>query len=230
MNHFHKTIRISLLLFVFLCTGLSANAQDTRDIALKVVNKRGRPVSNIVVQSRKTDKVGMTDRTGLFVFSDMADNDTISVNLPKYGKTHIPVTGMEYIEVKVRSSMHYSYNDNSGQSVMITKDMMGSNSTLDVQAMLKRRTYSSLAELLKGQVPGLVVSTTGGTASARIRGVSSLNSSNEALVVVDGRSIGTLNDVNSWVNIHDVKTIEVVKDGAGWGVRGANGVILIKTR
>jgi len=172
----------------------------------------------------------MTDKTGLFVFNNMADNDTISVILPKYGKTFIPVKGMEFIVVTVRSSAHYSYNNNSGQSVVIQKDRMGSNSTLDVQAMLQRRTYSSVAELLKGQVPGLIVSTSGGSASARMGGVSSINSSNEALVVLDGKEIGTLNEANLMINVHDVKTIEVVKDGAGWGVRGANGVIVIKTR
>jgi len=230
MNYFHKTISTSLLFFAFLCTGMNLNAQDTRDIALKVLNKRGRPVSNIVVQSGRTDNAGMTDRTGLFVFSGMADNDTVIVNLPKYGKTFIPVTGMEYIEVRVRSSMHYSYNDHLGQSVMIKKDMMGSSSTLDVQAMLKRRTYSSLAELLKGQVPGLIVSSSGGNASAKMGGISSINSGSEALVVVDGRAVGTLNDANSWVNVHEIKTIEVIKDGAGWGVRGANGVIVVNTR
>jgi len=230
MNNFHKIIGAILLLFAFQSAGMNVNAQDTRDISLKVLNNRGRPVSNIVVHSGKTDKAGMTDRTGLFIFNDMADSDTIIVSLPRYGQTYIPVTGMEYIEVRVRSSMQYSYNNNSGQSVVITKNAQGMTNTLDVPAMLKRRNYSSLADLLKGQVSGLLITTSGNTASATIGGVSSINSGTEALVVVDGRAVGTLNDANSWVNVHEIKTIEVVKDGAGWGVRGANGVIVVNTR
>ena len=219
------------LLFTFLCTGMSANAQDmeNRDISLKILNKKGRPVSSIVVQSKKTNSVGMTDRKGLFVFKGIADNDTIAVNLPKYGKTLIPVAGMDSLVVTVRSSVHYSYNDYSGQSVMIKKDRMGST-TLDVQAMLKRRTYNSVADLLRGQVPGLIISSDRGSASARFGGPTSINSNNEALVVIDGMAVGTLNDANLRLNVYDVKTIEILKDGAGWGVRGANGVIIIKTR
>jgi len=234
MKTLHQIISTSLLLSAFICTGMNASAQDAgfpdRDISLQVLNKRGRPVNNIVVQSQKTDKAGMTDRSGLFVFRNMADNDTIAVILPKYGKTLIPVTGMDHLSVTVRSSIHYSYNDNTGQSVVITKDRMGTSSTLDVQAMLKRRTYSSLADLLKGQVPGLIISSDHGSASARFGGPSSIRSSNEALVVLDGMAIGTLNEANSRVNVFDVKTIETLRDGAGWGVRGANGVIIVNTR
>jgi len=50
MKTFHQIISTSLLL-AFLSTGINANAQDARDISLKVLNKRGRPLSNIVVQS-----------------------------------------------------------------------------------------------------------------------------------------------------------------------------------
>jgi len=234
MKTIHQIICRSLLLFAFLCTGTNVGAQDAdfpnRDISLQILNKRGRPVSNIVANSQKTNEAGMTDRSGLVTFRNMSDSDTVIVNLPKYGKTFIPVAGMEHIAIALRSSVRYSYVDNSGQSVMITKDRMGTATKLDVQAMLQRRTYSSLAELLKGQVPGLIVATDRGSASARFGGPSSLNSSNEALVVIDGMVIGTLNDANQRVNVYDIKTIETVRDGAGWGVRGANGVIIVNTR
>ena len=234
MKTIHQIICRSLLLFAFLCTGTNVGAQDAdfpnRDISLQILNKRGRPVSNIVANSQKTNEAGMTDRSGLVTFRNMSDSDTVIVNLPKYGKTFIPVAGMEHIAIALRSSVRYSYVDNSGQNVMITKDRMGTATKLDVQAMLQRRTYSSLAELLKGQVPGLIVATDRGSASARFGGPSSLNSSNEALVVIDGMVIGTLNDANQRVNVYDIKTIETVRDGAGWGVRGANGVIIVNTR
>ena len=62
------------------------------------------------------------------------------------------------------------------------------------------------------------------------RGPASINSSNAPLVVVNGSAIGTLDEANRMVNIYDIATIEVKKNASEWGVRGANGVILIKTR
>jgi TonB-dependent SusC/RagA subfamily outer membrane receptor len=74
----------------------------------------------------------------------------------------------------------------------------------------------------------------GGGVSVQIRGRSSFSLSNEPLFVVDGVPItpgphGTL----SWLNPHDIASIEVLKDAAStamYGVRGSNGVIVIKTK
>src|SRR6266480_1019467 len=74
----------------------------------------------------------------------------------------------------------------------------------------------------------------GGGIAVQIRGPTSLSLSNAPLYVVDGVPIkpgpnGTL----SWINPNDIASIEVVKDPAGtamYGVRGANGVIIITTK
>jgi len=214
----NQIISTSLLIIAFLCVNMDAIAQNSpnRDISLKVLDKKGRPVENILVQSLNTGKAGITDRTGLFVFRDMADSDTISVRLPKYGDTRIPVTGMDSIVVKVRSSVQYSMNKSDGQSVVVGKNTLESSTTLNVPEMLKKRSYQSLSELVQGHFIK--------------RGVSSLNSSTAPLVVLDGRAVGTLGEVSPIINVHDIKTIEIQKDGFQWGARGANGVIVVKTR
>ncbi|HSU17198.1 TonB-dependent receptor plug domain-containing protein [Longimicrobium sp.] len=90
-------------------------------------------------------------------------------------------------------------------------------------------------ELLRGRVAGVQVTVlpTGGI-SVRIRGRTSLSASEEPLYVVDGSTVhaepgGAL----TWLDPHDIDRIEVLKDPgetAFYGVRGANGVILITTR
>jgi TonB-dependent SusC/RagA subfamily outer membrane receptor len=90
-------------------------------------------------------------------------------------------------------------------------------------------------ELFAGRFPGVEVLRlpTGGI-SVRIRGQTSVNASTEPLYVVDGIPIqpdpgGALR----WLSPRDVARIEVLKDigsTAFYGVRGANGVILITTR
>lgn len=83
--------------------------------------------------------------------------------------------------------------------------------------------------------PGVVVSRTNdGGIAVRIRGTTSLIGGNEPLYVVDGIPVqpgpnGSLNGVNPY----DIESIEVLKDPAStamYGVRGANGVIVIKMK
>jgi TonB-dependent SusC/RagA subfamily outer membrane receptor len=92
-----------------------------------------------------------------------------------------------------------------------------------------------IEKVLAGRVSGVVVSSApGGGISVRIRGVSSFSGNNEPLYVIDGVPIqagpgGSL----SGINPHDIESIRVLKDPADltmYGSRGANGVILIKTK
>jgi len=86
-----------------------------------------------------------------------------------------------------------------------------------------------------GRFPGVSV-TRGpdGSLSVRIRGTTSIRASSEPLYVIDGVEIqpgpgGSL----AGINPNDIATIEVVKDPAGeamYGVRGANGIVVIKTK
>jgi len=109
---------------------------------------------------------------------------------------------------------------------------------------------SSLTDALQGAMSNVDVLTgadPGGKSSIRIRGTSSLNASSEPLFVVDGVplpvdvsgdfSFATANsdDYGELLNISpsDIESIEVLKDAAAtavWGSKGANGVLLIKTK
>lgn len=90
-------------------------------------------------------------------------------------------------------------------------------------------------EMLVGRFAGVeVIPIPGGGISVRIRGATSVNASTEPLFVVDGMAVhaepgGAL----KWLAPQDVQRIEVLKDPgstAFYGVRGANGVILITTK
>ena len=92
-----------------------------------------------------------------------------------------------------------------------------------------------IEQLLASRFTGVQTSRTShGGLSLRIRGVGSFLSSNEPLVVVDDVPIqigdgATLRAINP----RDIASIEVIKDPAGlalYGVRGANGVIVIRTK
>jgi len=90
-------------------------------------------------------------------------------------------------------------------------------------------------ELLEGRFAGVqLLRLPNGGISVRIRGQTSVNAGGEPLFVLDGMPVeaepgGAL----KWLDPHDIARIEVLKDPAQtsfYGVRGANGVILITTK
>ena len=200
-----------------------------RDVYLQITKKRGRPVKDIVVYSASTGMSGVTDRSGLFLFKNMSEIDSITVLLPVYGETVFPITSdMDSIVVILRSSRLYSYKDGDGQTIFVKKESQNEpNTVFDVQAMLQQSRYSSLIDMLRGHVAGLDINSSG---VANIRGISTITGAIEPIVVLDGSVIGTLNEANSMVNINELKTVEVLKSAPEWGMRGANGVIVITSR
>jgi len=88
--------------------------------------------------------------------------------------------------------------------------------------------YDNIYELIRGRFPGVTVDGTSGSYRIYIRGAQSINSSNEVLFVVDGSPV---NNVYGLLPCH-IRSISVLKDGmtSMYGVRGANGVILIESK
>ena len=92
-----------------------------------------------------------------------------------------------------------------------------------------------IEKALAGRVAGVVVSRTpDGGIAVRIRGGTSIYGNNEPLYVVDGVAIQAgPNGALTGINPYDIESIRVLKDAAEtamYGSRGANGVIIIKTK
>jgi len=90
-------------------------------------------------------------------------------------------------------------------------------------------------ELLEGRVAGVrVVRSPDGGVSLRIWGPSSIYGDNEPLYVLDGMPVNVAPGQGLfWLDPNDVERIEILKDVSAlamYGVRGANGVVLITTR
>ncbi|MFN2565643.1 MAG: TonB-dependent receptor plug domain-containing protein [Gemmatimonadaceae bacterium] len=100
---------------------------------------------------------------------------------------------------------------------------------------IERSPDQPIEQVLQAKVPGVwVTRTPDGGIAVQIRGTTSILGSNAPLYVIDGVAIqpgpgGALNGVNPY----DIESIEVLKnpaDTAMYGMRGANGVIVVKTK
>ncbi|HEX2092416.1 MAG TPA: TonB-dependent receptor plug domain-containing protein [Longimicrobiaceae bacterium] len=100
----------------------------------------------------------------------------------------------------------------------------------------ERAPVAHVEELLMGRFAGVeVIRGAGGNFSVRIRGTRSVMGSNEPLYVIDGMPVQTsgIGSPLTGINPHDILRIDVLKDAGStaiYGVRGANGVIVITTR
>ncbi|MDX1429084.1 MAG: TonB-dependent receptor plug domain-containing protein, partial [Rhodothermales bacterium] len=121
-----------------------------------------------------------------------------------------------------------------GYGTQSESDISGSVATVDAEEALKERPAGTLEELLKGRVSGVRVTREGGGLAIRIRGRTSISGGNDPLYVLDDVPIvPDPGGVISFLNPHDIESITVLKDASStaiYGARGANGVILIKTK
>ena len=100
---------------------------------------------------------------------------------------------------------------------------------------LERAGDDAIVKTLSNKVAGVSVSITAdGSLAVRIRGANSIHGDGEPLYVIDGTCVhGGPGGALQGINPHDIESIEVLKDAASlsfYGVRAANGVIVIKTK
>lgn len=228
-----KTIR---LVCIILCTVASINIQaqlPTRDLSVQVINKRGKPVQQIVVQTLNTGNVGITDKNGQYTFINIDNNEIIRIFLPGQTPVDLPVHGLDSLQVVYTKKQVHFYNMKGEEQIDIGYGSVSKRSNtipanqLDIEEIVRQTNPKDLFDLMAGRIAGVEI---GPGRTVKIRGTGTINSSTEPLVVIDGTPAGTLAEADSMLNIHDIKSISVLKEGAIYGSRGANGVILITTK
>ena len=171
-----------------------------------------------------------TDKFGIFVFSNISLNDTLFVG-NKRGKNAmaIPVNGYPFVAIQSHKG-----NFRSNHDAVLAEQIMRQ---IDLHAEVERRKNTSVLkkeEIEKSgcrDLPCLLARFSGVTVNQENRvfigGPSSLQSSTGAIIVLDG-VIGA-EDISS-ISINDVEEIYVSRDASMYGVRGANGAVVIRTK
>ena len=100
---------------------------------------------------------------------------------------------------------------------------------------IRRSPGQSLEQLLLARVPGLAIERApDGHSKLVLRGKNTILGDDEILFVVNGIPLGPAVTGNlAAVDIHDIETVQVLRDAvatAAYGVRGANGVLIIRTK
>ena len=229
--------RFLLVFMLGIFMSLSAVAQQ---ITVKghVQDQTGEPVVYATVAVLGTNTLVNTDVSGNFNVKAQAGADL-----------RISYIGCKTVVEKAKPTMLIVLQDNStlkeavviGYGVAKKNDLTGSVTAIKPDEK-NRGMVVNAQDLMKGKIAGVNVTPDGGTpgagASIRIRGGSSLNASNNPLIVIDGLAMDNdgvkgLSNPLSMVNPADIATFTVLKDASAtaiYGSRGSNGVIIITTK
>lgn len=212
------------LLFVLAPFVLSAQ-QSSSDVPFNglVKDLSGKGVK-VRVFVKNSDKRTVADREGRFGLTNLKPNDTLLLQYRRE-KVEIPLDGRRSIRV-LWGGAEPSYNEDAelvdlGFGYVKRREYAGSSSGITGEMMLQKG-FTDLQTALLTLIPGLQLI----NGELVIRGQSSVNSSSAALIVCDGMPVSSL----SSISIYEVKSVEVQRGSNMYGVRGGNGVILIRTR
>ena len=236
-KHFMFKVLLTLVVGLFLSVGAFA-----QQIAVKGIVKdtAGEPVIGANVLVKGTTNGTITDFDGNFQLS-ANKGDIIVISFIGFTAQELPATAELMNVVLKDDSEMLSEVVVIGYGVAKKNDLTGSVTAMKPDEMNKGL-VTNAQDMMQGKIAGVNVTSASGTPGAgaqiRIRGGSSLNASNDPLIVIDGLAMDNsgvqgLSNPLSMVNPNDIETFTVLKDASAtaiYGSRGSNGVIIITTK
>jgi len=222
-------------------------AQQTT-LAGKITDAKGSPIAGVTITLKGSQQGTSTNESGLFTLP-VPPNATLILSAVGYVSQEILIDGQKTLQVTMQP------DGTALDEVMVVAYGTAKKSTYTGSAAtvtpkeIEGQPITSFENALNGRVAGLQVSTgsgqAGATSNIRIRGIGSMNASNEPLYVIDGvpvisGNVGQMSghlyatsNVMNTLNPADIASITILKDAAAsslYGSRAANGVIVITTK
>jgi len=233
-------MRSGLLSTLWLLMCLLAFSQSRKITGRVIDAKDNSPLPGVTVQVKGTATGTQTQADGSFTL-DAADGATLSFSFVGYIAQEKAI-GAGPVNVALAPDVK-SLQDVVviGYGTQKRSDITGAVASIKA-AQLEERPLPSVNQALAGRLPGVNVSENsgrpGGQTRVRIRGFSSINTSNNPLYIIDGvmLPVGTQTQNSNaidFINPSDIGSVEVLKDASAtaiYGSRGANGVVLLTTK
>ncbi|WP_291528727.1 TonB-dependent receptor [Bacteroides sp. UBA939] len=212
-----------LLSFMFL----SASAQDFRGV---IMNRKQQPLKGMKVWRKNTTESIKTNKMGVFAFPGLLSTDTLVISISRKEEAVIPVKNLKEVSIKIEKKFFVLYDGQKEQKKEYKRIIRAAiNSNILTREQILKLSASSIYDVLKGNIPGVMVYNGDNGQQVSIRGGNSLELDVEPLFVVDGIQYESSSAVDASVSVNDIEKIEVQKEGAGYGMKGSNGVIIITT-
>lgn len=228
-NILHK---LFLTLTLVLLT-LGASAQDKITVSGNVSDESGEPIIGATVMEALTTNGVVTDLDGNFKIQVKNEKATLKITYIGMIAQNIRVGNQRHVKVVLKDE-----NKSLGEVVVVgyghqkKESVVGAIGQVSNKELLQSPS-ANVSQALSGKVAGLVTTQTSGAPGADdmklyIRGRASFAGDNQPLIMVDG-----VEREFSQIAPDDIESISVLKDASAtavYGVRGANGVVLITTK
>ncbi|MBO9199519.1 MULTISPECIES: TonB-dependent receptor [Niastella] len=197
----------------------------------RVTSTTGEPVTGVSVVVKGTTIGTTTDGAGNYSLT-VPDSAILVFSSLGFETQEITVNGRATIDVSLKAADASSLQQVVvvGYGTSTKKDLTAPVAVVNTEELNKRTTASPM-QALQGNVTGVQVVTTGapgGSPTVRIRGVGSFNNTSP-LYVVDGMFVDNID----FLNTNDIGEMSILKDASAaaiYGVRAANGVVIITTK
>ncbi len=243
-----RSVGLSILLMVLT---LSLYAQKT--VTGRVTDsKDGSPLAGVSIIAKGTTTGTQTKPDGTFSLTVPSNTTALIVSSVGFASQEVDLGTRTTADVSlVASGTNLNEIVVVGYGTARRKDLTGSVSSVQAKDFNKG-VITSPDQLIQGKSAGLMVINNmgqpGGSTTIRIRGTSSIRSSNQPLFVIDGVPLsggfarpgpgggdfGTdPGNALNFINPADIASVEILKDASAtaiYGSRGANGVVIITTK
>ena len=227
-------LKLTWLLTLFMAFVMQFSFSQEKTITGTVTGADdGFPLPGVNVVVKGTQRGAQTDFDGNYTIK-ASTGELLVFSYVGYETAEIRVGASNTVNVSMKAGNQLDEVVVTGYATQTRAK--SSVSTVRVTAeTIENRPNASFVQTLAGQVPGLNITTSSGQPGAnslvQLRGVASINGDTEPLFIIDGTPVDQDNFRS--LNPQDIASIDVLKDAGAtsiYGNRGANGVIVIKTR
>ncbi|MDX1719150.1 MAG: TonB-dependent receptor [Salegentibacter mishustinae] len=207
-------------------------AQETKTISGVITDQSEMPLPGAEVKVTDKEIYDVTDFDGNFTLENVEEGDVVRVTFLGFLPQEFTVSQNNNYTITLKEDA-----DQLEEVVVIgygtqeKRDLTGSIASLDAEEIEKTPT-ANVMQSLQGKVSGVQIVNSGSpgdSPTVRIRGLGTYGEATNVLYVVDG----TLYDNIDFLNTKDIKSVNVLKDASSsaiYGVRAANGVVIIETK
>ena len=217
-----------ILTLITMWLSLTVMAQEVINVQGTVTDETGEALIGCTVQLKGSTAGVVCDLDGHF-----------KMNAPKGSALVFSYVGYKTLELKATAQMKVTMKEDAhmlnevvavGYGTMKRSDITGSVVSVKADDM-QQTSGATMDQMLQGRAAGLQLSGNSGAAgssnSIQIRGINSLNSTNEPIYIIDGVIVQSSSDSNIYsnpladLNPNDVESIEVLKDASATAIYGS---------
>ncbi|RYY37857.1 MAG: TonB-dependent receptor [Sphingobacteriaceae bacterium] len=207
--------------------------QSSQTVTGTVTDEKNETLPGVSVRIPGSNKGAVTDINGKFKIEDVSPQDSIQFTFVGYKSQTVLIGSRSTINVQLQPDAENVLNEVTvvGYGTQKKVSVTGALSTISTKDIARTAT-PALSNAIAGKLPGIITRQASGepgydAAQVYIRGLSTFGN-NSPLILIDGVE----RDMNN-INAQEIESFTILKDASAtavYGVRGANGVILINTK